>query len=227
MSLLPALIVIFATLFVMGLVWYALSALKIRSGWQQGKGPIARWLDNRRRQRFNAQLPGALQNMNNSLRAGFSLMQAFDAVAQNGDAPIAEEFAMLNAQLRIGMSLEAALDAMTARVGSDDFSLVSTAILISRRTGGNVTEIFDRICETVRARQRVERRVLALTAQGRFQGIIVSAMPFLLAAVLTAVKPGMMIPFFSSAVGLVAVLFAIIFVAIGWLMIRRIIRIDV
>ena len=210
-----------------GIVWYFLSGLKIKVGWQNGQSPLAKWLDQRRRDKFNMQLPEALATMSNALRAGFSISQAFDSVVEQGESPISEEFAILQQQLRIGMGFEEALDSMSSRVGSDDFTLVTTAILISRRTGGNVTEIFDKISDTIRGRMKVERKVKTLTAQGRLQGLIVSAMPFLLGGVMTAMKPGMMIPFLTSAAGVASVLGMSVLIALGWLMIRKIIKIEV
>ncbi len=210
-----------------GVVWHLVSGVRIRAGWQNGESPLARYLDGRRRVRFNSQLPEALATMSNALRAGFSISQAFDSVVEQGEAPMCEEFAILQQQLKIGMSFEDALESMSQRVGSDDLTLVTTAILIGRKTGGNVTEIFDKISETIRGRMRIERKVRSLTAQGRLQGIVVSAMPIFLAVVMTLIKPGLMIPFLTSAVGVVSVLAMCALVAVGWLIIRRIIRIDV
>jgi tight adherence protein B len=116
---------------------------------------------------------------------------------------------------------------MSQRVGSDDLTLVTTAILISRKTGGNVTEIFDKISETIRGRMQIERKVKALTAQGRLQGIIVSLMPILLGAGMTVLKPKLMIPFFCSFQGVLSCTIMFALIIIGWLMIRKIIKIDV
>ena len=116
---------------------------------------------------------------------------------------------------------------MTNRVGSEDLTLVTTAILISRRTGGNVTEIFDRISETIRGRMRVKRKIRSLTAQGRLQGIVVSLMPVFLCIVMTLVRPDLMVPFLTSSAGLAALLVMTGLIAAGWLMIRKIINIDV
>jgi tight adherence protein B len=209
------------------LVWFFLSGLKIKSGWQNGQSPLARYLDEKRRIAFNSQLPDALSTMTNALRAGFSLSQAIDSVIERGETPICDEFAILRQQLRLGMSMEEALETLSQRVGSDDLTLVTTAILISRKTGGNVTEIFDKISETIRERLKIERKVRTLTAQGRMQGIIVSLMPFFLGAVMTAIKPQMMIPFLTSAVGVASMVAVTLLIAAGWAMIRRIIRIDV
>ncbi len=210
-----------------GLAWYFASGVKIKAGWQNGESPLARYLDNKRRAAFNRQLPEALATMSNALRAGFSLSQAFESVVEQGEPPVSEEFAILQQQLKIGMGFEDALESLSSRVGSDDLTLVTTAILISRKTGGNVTEIFDKISETIRGRQKIERKVKSLTAQGRLQGLIVSAMPIFLGVVMTLIKPKLMIPFLTSPTGVLAVLGMSVLIAVGWLMIRKIIRIDV
>lgn len=210
-----------------GVVWYFTSELKIKAGWQNGESPLAKWLDRRRREKFNAQLPEALATMSNALRAGFSIAQAFDSVVEQGEKPMSEEFAILQQQLRVGMSFESALESMSERVGSDDLTLVTTAILISRKTGGNVTEIFDKISETIRGRMKIERKVKTLTAQGRLQGIIVSAMPILLGIAMCVLKPKLMIPFLTSMTGILCVAVMTVLIVLGWVMIRKIIKIDV
>ena len=210
-----------------GLAWYFASGVKVKAGWQNGESPLAKWLDARRRAAFNAQLPEALATMSNALRAGFSISQAFDSVVEQGEKPMSEEFAIVQQQLKIGMSFEDALESLSQRVGSDDLTLVTTAILVSRKTGGNVTEIFDKISETIRGRMRVERKVKSLTAQGRLQGIVISVLPFLLGIAITVMKPKMMLPFLASPAGILSVVAMCVLIALGWLMIRKIIRIDV
>ena len=210
-----------------GVVWYFTSELKIKAGWQHGESPLAKWLDRRRREKFNAQLPEALATMSNALRAGFSIAQAFDSVVEQGEKPMSEEFAILQQQLRVGMSFESALESMSERVGSDDLTLVTTAILISRKTGGNVTEICDKISETIRGRMKIERKVKTLTAQGRLQGIIVSAMPILLGIAMCVLKPKLMIPFLTSMTGILCVAVMTVLIVLSWMMIRKIIKIDV
>ena len=210
-----------------GVAWFLLAGVKIKSGWQNGQSPLARGLDAKRRERFNTQLPEALATMSNALRAGFSISQAFDSVVDQGDKPMCEEFAILQQQLRIGMSFESALQSMSERVGSDDLTLVTTALLISRKTGGNVTEIFDKISETIRGRMKIERKVKTLTAQGRMQGILVSLMPLILGVAMVMLKPEMMIPFLCSFTGVVSVLVVIALIVLGWFFIRKITKIDV
>ena len=210
-----------------GVVWHFVSGVKIKAGGQNGQSPLAKYLDSKRREKFNLQLPEALATMSNALRAGFSISQAFDSVVEQGEKPMCEEFAILQQQLKIGMPFEDALESMSQRVGSDDLTLVTTAILISRKTGGNVTEIFDKISETIRGRQKIERKVKTLTAQGRMQGIIVSAMPVFLGFIMTLIKPKLMIPFLTSLTGVTCVLVMSALIFVGWMMIRKIIKIDV
>ena len=184
-------------------------------------------LRSRRRQKFNFQLVDALGGMSNALRAGFSINQAFETVVQNGEKPISQEFGVMLQQMRVGMNFYDALQSLDKRVGSDDLTLVVTSIDIARRTGGNLTEIFDKISLTIRERMRIERRVQTLTAQGRLQGIIVACMPALLGTAMTFIKPGLMIPFFKSVNGMVAIGLTALLIAVGWFFISKIIRIDV
>ena len=181
----------------------------------------------RRRRRFDEQLVEALGQIGNALRAGFSITQAFESVVKSGENPIAQEFEVFLQQMRVGISFSDALNNLVARVGSEDLDLVCSAMDISRRTGGNLTEIFDKIALTIRERMRIERRVMTLTAQGRLQGTIVGAMPLVVGVAMTFFRPGMMIPYLKSPGGLAGVAAVVILVTLGGLLIRKIIRIDV
>lgn len=184
-------------------------------------------LKERRRRRFNVQLVDALVHMSNALKAGFSINQAFETIVENGETPIAQEFELFLQQTRIGVSFVEALQNMDKRVGSDDLTLVCTAIDIARRTGGNLTEIFDKISLTIRERMRIESRVRTLTAQGRLQGLIVGAMPIILGVAMTVLRPSIMMPFLRSTQGMIAVAAVLVLITLGGLLIRKIVKIDV
>ncbi|WP_372806225.1 type II secretion system F family protein [Pontiella sp.] len=188
---------------------------------------ILRVLKIRRLDRFNNQLVDALANMSNALKAGFSIQQAFESVVADGLNPIAQEFGMFLQQLRVGVRFDEALSDMEKRIGSEDLMLMTQAIEISRQTGGNLTEVFDRIAETIRERRRIEGKIKSLTAQGRIQGIIVSLIPIFLAAFLYFYDPGMMIGFFRSVAGIAIMVIILILMGCGGLLIRRIVNIDV
>ncbi len=190
-------------------------------------GKIVTLLRNRRRRRFNLQLVDALASMSNALKAGFSINQAFETVVESGENPIAQEFNVFLQQMRVGMNFFDALQSLDRRVGSDDLTLVVTAIDIARRTGGNLTEIFEKIAETIRGRMRIEMRVMTLTAQGRLQGLIVGLMPFFLGAGMTMFKPDLMLPFIFSVGGGLILVGTTVLVGIGGLLIHKIVKIDV
>jgi tight adherence protein B len=215
-----------AALFFGGLTAFILMKMEVEAG-RRGKTAYARWLNARYVRKFNEQLTEALGTMSNALRAGFSMSQAFESVAEADIHPISDEFALLLQQMRVGMSFDDALASMEKRIASDDLALVITSIDIARKTGGNLTEIFDRIAETIRGRMRIERKVRTLTAQGRLQGLIVSLMPFALCVIMTMMKPGLMIPFLTSARGIACLLAASVMVLAGWLIIRKIVTIKV
>jgi tight adherence protein B len=188
---------------------------------------LVEMLRRKRRVKFNIQLVEALGSMSNALRAGFSINQAFETVVQNGEKPISQEFGVMLQQMRVGMNFYDALQSLDKRVGSDDLTLVVTAIDIARRHGGNLTEIFDKIGLTIRERMRIERRVMTLTSQGRLQGVIVACMPAVLGALMTFIKPGLMLPFFKSANGVAAIGITVLLIGAGWFCISKIIKIDV
>ena len=188
---------------------------------------VVNWLRVRRLERFNLQLLEALPMMANALRAGFSINQAFESVAEGTDAPMSQEISLFLQQFRVVVSFSEALTALDERVGSEDLTLVCTAIDIARRSGGNLTEIFDSIAETIRARLRIHQHVRTLTAQGRLQGLIIGAMPFLLGIGMAIFKPNLMLPFLGSLVGVVTVVAVTLMVALGGLLIRKIVNIDV
>lgn len=185
------------------------------------------FLRNQRRRRFNMQLIDGLAQMSNALRAGFSIQQAIESVVQNGENPIAQEFQVFLQQTRVGVGVDEALDNLARRVDSDDLTLVVLAIQTARQTGGNLTEIFDKISFTIRERVRIENRIRTLTAQGRLQGIILGAMPLFIGVVMTLVRPGLMLPFLHSPAGVITLAVVAIMITLGGLTIRKIIRIDV
>ena len=219
-------IMLTCALFVGGLTAFILMKMEIDAG-RRGKTAYARWLNARYVRKFDEQLTDALGTMSNALRAGFSMAQAFESVAQADLHPISDEFALLLQQMRVGMSFDDALASMEKRIASDDLALVVTAIDIARKTGGNLTEIFDSISNTIRGRMRIERKVRTLTAQGRLQGLVVSLMPVILCVIMTMMKPNLMIPFLTSLTGIVCLLIASIMVFVGWLVIRKIVTIKV
>ena len=182
----------------------------------------------RRRQRaFSNQLGDTLVMVANAMRAGFSFVQSMDMVSREMAAPMGDEFAKVMAEIRLGATIEAALENMALRIGSNDFQLVVAAVLIQRQVGGNLAQILDTIGGTVQNRIRMKREVRTLTAQGRSAGYILAALPFAMAGILSLLQPGYLQPLLENELGRMAVAGALALEVIGFLVIQRIVDIDV
>ena len=195
-------------------------------GWMLPR-QILNLMKRRRLRRFNEQLVDCLMNMSNALRAGFSIQQAIESIVQQNQSPISQEFAVFMHQMRVGVRMEEAFRALETRVGSEDLSLMVQAVETARQTGGNLTEVFERIAHTIRERMRIERRIRTLTAMGRLQGIVIGAVPFFLLLMMYLLDARMMRAFFHSTAGAAILSVAAVLEALGALLIRKIIRIDV
>lgn len=181
----------------------------------------------RRIKLFNTQLVEALQAMSNALKAGLTFAQAIEQIARESKPPLQQEFGLFVKEVKLGVSIEDALMNMARRVGSDDLELVATSTNIARSLGGNMAEMFETISATIRERFRLEGKIDALTSQGRMQGWIVASMPLALGLVLNYMRPDLMEPMFDHIFGYVLVAGIFIMEAIGILLIRKIVNIDV
>ena len=188
---------------------------------------ILRQLRIRRLNKFNLQLEDALNMIAGALKAGFSINQALEEVADQDIHPISVEFRLLTQEIRLGVPLEQALENMERRLESDDFELVSTAISTARKTGGELTGALERVASLIRERVRIAGKVRALTAMGRLQAIMIGLMPYLLLFGMYQVSPNLVRMFFTTPLGFIALAVVAVLDIAGFLWIRRITRIDV
>jgi len=147
-------------------------------------GMYLRSQTNRRLTRFNDQLADMLNLMVNGLRAGYSTMQAMEAVSKELPAPICDEFRRVVQEMQLGVTMEHALANMLDRVPSDDLDLVITAINVQREVGGNLAEILDTISFTIRERVRIKGEIKVLTTQVLYSGRFLSIMPIIVILIL-------------------------------------------
>lgn len=180
-----------------------------------------------RREVFTNQLGDCLTMVANAMRAGFSFLQAMELVAKEMEPPISEEFAKVMREMNVGARMEQALEDMDRRVGSPDFSLMVTAVLIQRQVGGSLAQILDTISGTINERIRMRNEVMALTAQGRASGWILAALPIALGGLLSFVNPGYLAPLFGDPIGRMAIAGALVLEFIGFFAIQRIVDIEV
>ncbi|NOZ87093.1 MAG: secretion system protein F [Deltaproteobacteria bacterium] len=181
----------------------------------------------KRLEKFNRQLVDALNQIANALKAGLTLPQAAEDVAAESQAPLAQEFGVMVRELKLGVSLDNAMENMARRVGSEDLDLVVTSTTVARTLGGNMAEMYETVAGTIRERFRLEGRIKAVTSQGKLQGWIVASLPFALWLVMDYMRPDLMEPLFSSWHGYIVIGLILFFEGIGIMLIRRIVNIDV
>jgi tight adherence protein B len=195
------------------------------------------WLNRRKNGRlnaFNKQLPDTITLIANALRAGSSFLQAIELVVRESRPPISTEFARVIREVNLGLPFDAALENMVRRVRSDDLELMATAISIQHNVGGNLAEILDSIAYTIRERVRIKGEIRTLTAQQRLSGYVVALLPIGLAGFLFIAAPGFMDPMFANPpavlglpAGVIILLFGGFMMFIGFMLIRRIVDIEV
>lgn len=173
------------------------------------------------------QMVDGMTIMANSVKAGLGVTQGMERVAQNIKGPLSQEFNSALARIRLGMTVEDSLNIFADRVPRQDVQMLVTAINILKETGGNLGETFETINMVVRERQKVEKKIEAMTAQGTMQGIIISAVPFLLLGIFKVMDPGFIEPLFNTTPGLLALLGVFVLVAIGGIVIKKIVTIKV
>jgi tight adherence protein B len=188
------------------------------------------WLWNRRRVRlktFAAQLPDALELVARALRAGHSLAAGMHVVAEEMPAPISVEFGRVYDEQNLGIPLEEALKNMTERVPNLDLRFFVTSVAIQRQTGGDLSEILDKIGYVVRERYRILGQVKALTAEGRLSGVVLIALPFVLFFVMLHLKPDYVAVLWTERAGIKMSVFALIMQVLGAIVIKKIVDIKV
>jgi tight adherence protein B len=195
------------------------------------------WLNRRKSGRlkaFNSGLADTITLLANSLRSGSSFLQSVEMVVRESQPPISTEFARVIREVNLGLPLEEALANLQRRMRSDDLDLMTTAISIHHTVGGNLAEILDTIAFTIRERVRIKGEIRTLTAQQRMSGYVVGFLPVALVVLLSVIAPSFMAPMlqkppalFGLPAGLFILAFGGLMMGIGFVLIRRIVDIEV
>jgi tight adherence protein B len=180
----------------------------------------------RHRKRFETQLPDTLNLLATSLRAGYSLLQAVEAVGEEASEPTRREFGRAMAEIRLGRQMDDALSDIAVRMASTDFEWAVLAIEIQREVGGNLAEVLQTTAETMVQRNRLRREMKALTAEGRISAIVLSLLPVGLFIFISLANPGYMEPLLTSTIGLAVLAGGIVFIGIGIFWMQKIVKVD-
>jgi len=219
-----AAIVFLAAFIIIGKIIFALlcgGAFFWAAGWYFNKKIKKQWSI------FDDQLIEALGMIKNSVRAGQSLPQALENMVNDSKPPLSLEFAQVLQRSKLGVPVEDALRDMAAGIPSNDLRIMVTAINLSRETGGNMGEILSRLADTMRERKKIQGKIVALTAQGKASGMVMSVIPFILLGLLYAMEPAMMGLLFTTLLGNIMLAIAITMIAIGTFIINKIVSIDI
>lgn len=188
---------------------------------------LTRMMYERRCNRFVEQMVDGLTIMANGVKSGLSVTQSMERVVENLGNPISQEFSLVLSQIRLGRSVEEALVEMGERIPRPDVQMFVTSINILKETGGNLAETFATICTTIRERQKIEKKIQAMTAQGLMQGVILTLVPIALLLLFTLVNPGYIKPLFNTTFGLILLFLMFTLQIIGGVTIRKIVKIKV
>jgi tight adherence protein B len=195
------------------------------------------WLTRRAQARLNAfnnALADTITLIANALRSGASFLQAIELVVRETEPPVSTEFGRVVREVSLGRPLEQALANLVRRVHSEDLELLTVAIAIQYQVGGNLAEVLDTIAHTIRERVRIRGEIRTLTAQQRLSGYIVGSLPVAIAVILSLIRPSFLAPMFQTPpevaglpLGVVMLGFGGLMMAIGFVLIRRIINIRI
>ncbi|PIS10305.1 MAG: hypothetical protein COT73_10075 [Bdellovibrio sp. CG10_big_fil_rev_8_21_14_0_10_47_8] len=205
---------------------FLVAAMVTVAGWTVPLA-VVKMLYEKRCNLFVDQMVDGLTIMANGIKSGLSVTQSMERLVENLGNPLSQEFSLVLSQIRLGRSVEEALIELGERVPRPDVQMFVTSINILKETGGNLAETFTTICTTIRERQKIEKKIQAMTAQGLMQGIIITLVPIALIIVFMFVNPGYITPMFNTTLGLILLLAMFVLQIIGGVTIRKIVKINV
>jgi tight adherence protein B len=181
----------------------------------------------KRKSKLEHQLVELLQMMSSGLRAGFGFSQAMESAANQLPDPLQTEIKRALRDISVGATVEQSLEALNIRVGSSDFDIVITAILIQRQVGGNLAEILENVAHTMRERERIRGEIQTLTSQQRLTGYVIGGIPVGLFVVFMFVNPEFTTLLFTDPFGRMLLGGAMVMEFMGFMVIRKIVNIEV
>jgi tight adherence protein B len=181
----------------------------------------------RQRQLSASQLRQSLQNIVHAMRVGVGFTQALEYAAKEGAEPLAGEWRRMLQTIRLGKSMSEALEELSLRVPIKEMKWFVTAVQIAQSTGGSLAEVLDTLASTLQEQQTLREKVSALTAQGKASGVLLSCLPFLMMGTLELVAPDLAKPLFVTATGQAVIAGVLVSVAIGGVVIKKIVTVKV
>lgn len=188
---------------------------------------IFNFLKKRRLDQVEQQLPDALLLISGSVKAGLSLSSAIRQVSTEFPQPLVQEFRLMMHEQRLGVTFDDSLESLAHRLPVQSIHLMVSAMRIANETGGGLAETLERAAATLRSQHAMERKIRALTAQGKLQAWVVGLLPVLLLYVLTKMEPAAMSMLWTTHIGYGVIAVVVMLEFFGVMLIRKIVAIDV
>lgn len=185
------------------------------------------WTYRRRLAAIDSQLVDTLRLMSNGLKAGMSLQQALELVTKESKPPISDEFGRVMRDLHLGVLTDDALVRLMGRVPLPDLRLAMESVVTLRETGGNLSETFEVVADTVVERKKVEGKIQAMTAQGMAQGLVMCLMPVAMLVLFTLLDPHYMELMYTTVPGWLVLAVVFLLDAFGFAAMLRLVKVDV
>lgn len=173
-----------------------------------------------RKNKFRAQISDGLMILSSCLKGGFSLLQAIETLVEELPPPISQEFGLILRENKMGMSLEESFEKLNKRLPSEELNLLTTAILVARETGGDITQLFSILINTIRAKIKIQDSVKTLSLQGKIQGVIMSLLPIGFAMMVYSFNPNYFDVMLANPLGRMLLVYAVISEIIGIFLIK-------
>ena len=173
-----------------------------------------------RASKFNAQISDGLMILSSCLKGGLSLLQAIEALVEELPAPISQEFGLILRENKMGVSLEESFEKLNQRLPSEELNLLTTAILVARETGGDITLLFGTLITTIRAKLKVQDNVKTLSLQGKIQGVVMSMLPVAFTMMVYSFNPNYFDSMLANPLGRTLLVYAVISEVVGIFLIK-------
>lgn len=188
---------------------------------------VVKGIFDRRVAKFDRQLVDALNMMANAVKSGLSFLQVIQVIEQEMPNPCAQEFGMVLKENRVGVNINDALMNMTRRMPSEDLFMIINSVVTLSQQGGDISEAFEVIAETIRERQRVADKIRTMAEAGLTQGAILSALPFVMLGLQFVIQPDYVKLLFTTPLGWVFLLLVVVLISTGALWMKKILTIDI
>ena len=176
---------------------------------------------------FKSKLLDVVMGLNNGMRSGVALPQALEVVGRDIGGVMQEEISMTLYEYRLGVDLTEALTRLEKRMPDDNLRLFVTAVGISQQTGGSLSDILDKIIETIRQRSIMDDKINTLTAQGKFESIVMACAPLMAFVILYVLDRQLMTPLVTTVIGWAAIGAVLVLETIGYFIIKKIVTVEI